>query len=105
MILTYAQKNKFIPSMVQLKQKCLGMINKKSFASDKEWLNEFKYDLTLKDLGLDEMADYKVRHEMIDFNFIFIIYFKSRTTPKTFSSSSRTILLILLLFCHTLEMW
>lgn len=61
MIITYAQKNKFMPNMVELKTKCLEMkIDKESYESDIEWLNDFKYDLTIKDLGLEEIKDYKV---------------------------------------------
>lgn len=106
MIITYAQKHKFMPSMVQLKQKCLEMTkDKESYASDAEWLNEFKHDVLLKDLELEEMTDYKVSDEIKDLKHFLKLFCHSRATFKPFSNSSWTIPSKILLSCHILEMW
>ena len=56
-IIVFLQKEKVVPTMLQLKEKWMEM---KKLDSDEDWPKNFTYDLTLEDLGLPKMEDYKV---------------------------------------------
>ena len=58
----YLQKMKMLPSMTQLQAKCKEMQKiREDYAKDTDWLYDFNHDLTLEDLGLQQMEDFKVK--------------------------------------------